>query len=286
MIDPVFGRSAQRFATTWQSIMKLTGTQQERLRDAILSGFPQMSNLEQLTTFNLDVTLSAIVNAGSDLGHVVFQLIRWAEAYGRTEDLIRAARKERPRNADIQAIARDLLVTRVAISGSIQAGCGDWSVFCKELGRALARDGYSLFSGLSNGVGKPFYDGAIEHLKRAKDPDILSKCTAVHIGGEREQRGETRESLFKGIDACVFVSGKDGTRTEYKILKQQGVFLIPVGASGGTARDVWEDQRAGLLQEKDASRASLILRLGQSELQPADYVRAVQEILASAVSGG
>jgi hypothetical protein len=170
---------------------------------------------------------------------------------------------------------------RVAISGSAQPGCGDWSMFCLELGRALARDGYYILCTSAEGVGRPFYEGALEHLTSTEDPEIHGKCIGIRTWArDPEQVRKNRESLLKGIDACVFVSGGQGAREEYEILSRRQVFCIPIGASGGTARAVWQQWRDTLPQGPEASRGSPVLRLGQEGLEITDYVSAVREILA------
>ncbi|MUG92504.1 CHAT domain-containing protein [Scytonema sp. UIC 10036] len=88
--------------------MNLTGQQRKRLRDALISAFPDRSSLEQLLDFELNKKLNQITQ-DTNLQTVVFQLIQRAEAEGWVVDLIRAARKENPGNSELQAIARELL---------------------------------------------------------------------------------------------------------------------------------------------------------------------------------
>ncbi len=86
---------------------RLNGKQGKLLRDAILSAYSS-ADLEQLVQFDLNERLEGIVGPGS-LSEVVFKLIQWAEAHGQTTQLLRALRDNRPNNAEIQAVAKELL---------------------------------------------------------------------------------------------------------------------------------------------------------------------------------
>jgi hypothetical protein len=85
----------------------MTAEQMKKLQDALLAGFNQ-AELEQLVRFELGEKLSVRVGPGA-LSDVVFRLIEWAQRTGRGLDLIRAARKANPGNAEIQAVATELL---------------------------------------------------------------------------------------------------------------------------------------------------------------------------------
>ena len=78
--------------TLKRMIMSLTGSQFQQLQQALLSAFPTYPALKQMVQFDLDQNLDAIAGTGS-LTAVVFQLIEWAEAQGKTEELVKKAHK-------------------------------------------------------------------------------------------------------------------------------------------------------------------------------------------------
>lgn len=80
--------------------MSLTRSQLVSLYQALLSAFPRRSDLEQLLRFHLNVRLYEIAGSGS-LSDTIFQVIEWAEANGMVEELIAAARAERPARQDL-----------------------------------------------------------------------------------------------------------------------------------------------------------------------------------------
>src|SRR5262249_25464906 len=92
--------------------MPLTPQQVVELRDVILLGFKR-SELDQLVDETLRTRLDIIVERG-DFEYEVYQLIKWAEARGKTRALIDAVANSRPHNNTIQAVAKILLVAAAA----------------------------------------------------------------------------------------------------------------------------------------------------------------------------
>jgi hypothetical protein len=90
----------------------MTHEQMQRLHEAILSAFNE-AELRELVRFDLEQDLDGIVASGA-FHKVVFDLLTWAERQGRTPALVAAIRKARPANAQVQAIAKELLVEQTA----------------------------------------------------------------------------------------------------------------------------------------------------------------------------
>jgi hypothetical protein len=86
--------------------MALTGKQYKQLQDALLGAFPTQPILAQMVQFGLTINLDTI-SIGTDLSQIVFQLIRWAEAQGRTYDLIAAARDANPTNPNLRKVSEE-----------------------------------------------------------------------------------------------------------------------------------------------------------------------------------
>jgi len=85
-----------------------TPQQLKQLRDALLSAFPERSSLDQLLYFEFKKNLNQITK-DSNLNVIVFELIKTAESEGWLVDFIDAARKENPRNSQLEVIASTLL---------------------------------------------------------------------------------------------------------------------------------------------------------------------------------
>ncbi|WP_414587356.1 effector-associated domain EAD1-containing protein [Scytonema sp. PCC 10023] len=73
------------------------GERLQQFQKALLNAFPTPGKLKQMVRFRLDENLDAIA-AGANLSEVVSNLIEWAEAEGKLEELLIAARKENPGN--------------------------------------------------------------------------------------------------------------------------------------------------------------------------------------------
>ena len=84
-----------------------TPQQCRKLRDALISAFPERSSLEQLLFFELGKKLNEITK-DSNLQDVAFQLIQTAKSQGWLIELVSAARKENPGNSELEAITSEL----------------------------------------------------------------------------------------------------------------------------------------------------------------------------------
>ena len=70
--------------------MRLTGPERKQLRQAIISAYPNLSDLEMMVSEELEQNLSTIT-LGRNYNKIVFDLIEWAQAKNKLEDIICAA---------------------------------------------------------------------------------------------------------------------------------------------------------------------------------------------------
>jgi|GEM_PF-1416530 len=87
--------------------MKLTGDQRKQLEEALLSAFPSKSDLERMVLDELGENLD-VISSGESLKAVTFDLIKWANANGKLDDLVRGAKRANPGNPDLQTFIRDV----------------------------------------------------------------------------------------------------------------------------------------------------------------------------------
>lgn len=83
--------------------MQLTGKQVRQLQEALLTAFPQRSDLTRVVRFGLDQYLDNITTAGT-YSQVVFELIEWAEAHNQITALLEAACAENPASRTLQTV--------------------------------------------------------------------------------------------------------------------------------------------------------------------------------------
>jgi hypothetical protein len=86
--------------------LQLDRTQRQKFRDALLDAFRSRSDLRQMVSYGLDERLDEIAGTGN-LKDTVFELIDWAEAEGKTDELLIAARHENPGNPKLLAFAAE-----------------------------------------------------------------------------------------------------------------------------------------------------------------------------------
>jgi hypothetical protein len=149
----------------------------------------------------------------------------------------------------------------VFISGSAAdfepLGRESFCELCRALGAELIRKGFNVISGFGLGVGDMVIVGALQSLAR-NDDDRLQLWPfpqQVPVGEDRAALWRRyREQMISNAGACIVLSGNkrvsdavvpaDGVRQEAAIARAQGKVVIPVGATGHVARELWEACRA------------------------------------------
>lgn len=86
---------------------RLTGLQLQQLQDAFLDAFPTQGALARMVRFGLNENLDVIAGTGT-LADVVYGLLTWAEARGRTADLLAVAARENPQNPRLARVVFEL----------------------------------------------------------------------------------------------------------------------------------------------------------------------------------
>src|SRR5689334_1345398 len=87
--------------------MDLSGAQRAQLQQTLVNTFPKENDLAQMVSFGLNERLQAIAS-GTTLSEIVFNLIEWADAHGKLEQLIAAATQANPGNKKLRALAAQL----------------------------------------------------------------------------------------------------------------------------------------------------------------------------------
>ncbi len=88
--------------------MRLSGQETKQLLQALQSAFSIEVELKQMVRTVLDENLDSIAG-GSSLSATVFNLIEWARAHGRLEELVKGAYFENPKNPELQQFAQQFL---------------------------------------------------------------------------------------------------------------------------------------------------------------------------------
>src|SRR5579871_40125 len=86
------------------SDMNLSGDQFKQLQQALMSAFPSVAKLAMMVRTGVGENLRSVAG-GDDLAEVTFNLITWAEADGRLEELVQKAYDANPGNLELQSFA-------------------------------------------------------------------------------------------------------------------------------------------------------------------------------------
>src|SRR3712207_5377522 len=95
-----------------ETTMSLTLEERMALRDALFSAFPSPGALREAAYLAVGPDALPQLSLRQTLADSVFDLIRWAEASGRTADLIHSARRVNPGNQVLRAFEEQYLARR------------------------------------------------------------------------------------------------------------------------------------------------------------------------------
>ena len=149
----------------------------------------------------------------------------------------------------------------VFISGSAAnfepLGKEQFSEFCRVLGAELIKTGFNIISGFGLGVGDMVIVGAMQSLGRNDDGRLQLWPFPQQLPAGQDRAAfwrRYREQMISNAGVCVVLAGNklvsgavvhaDGVRQEAEIARAQGRVVIPVGATGHVARELWEECRA------------------------------------------
>lgn len=201
-------------------------------------------------------------------------------------------------------IERQYRQRTIFISGSAEE-YGAWTkadteAFLRDLSTALVQQGYRIATGVGLGVGDAVITGALEEVYRARTGHIEDSLImrpfprANPDAAVRKQLWESyRQELISSAGVCLVVLGNkkvgddivlaDGVRREFEIAVEHGLTVVPVGATGYMARELWDQVVGNIgsffpgmngdLQEK-------LRQLGIEAEKPAELISRILDFIA------
>lgn len=150
----------------------------------------------------------------------------------------------------------------VFISGSISSYYGNWTEsivnnLCYSLSKRLVSEDYKVSSGFGLGIGSSIINGALNEIYRSKfkhlnEHLILNPFPQVSDGeiSLKDMWSKYRQSIISESGICIFLFGNklvdnkvviaDGMKEEFQIAKKLKKIIIPLGGTGGAAKEIFD----------------------------------------------
>lgn len=206
--------------------------------------------------------------------------------------------------AILSRIERHYRQKTIFISGSAEE-YGDWTEtatqeFLRDLSRALVQQGYRVATGVGLGVGDAIITGAIEEVYRARtghieDSLVMRPFPRANPDADTRQRlwEDYRQELISTAGICLVVLGNKrvdgqivpagGVRREFEIACQHGLNVVPIGATGYMANEIWAEMSSALNTYYPNAKTDLIdkfSKLGEAVEKPAELISRTLEFIA------
>lgn len=137
----------------------------------------------------------------------------------------------------------------------------DVNTFIRNLSASLVHEGFRIVNGYGLGFGNEVVAGAMSQLENEKrhiEGNLIIRPFPQGIADHAEMWKQHRIDMISHTGISIFLFGNkdkgDGTRinspgvqAEYELSKAHGNFLIPVGASGDMAEELWNRQHVEVL---------------------------------------
>ncbi len=198
----------------------------------------------------------------------------------------------------LKKIEEEINKNNIFISGSAESYLPfnerEAKVFINNLSKKLIEDGKNIITGFGLGVGGFVINGALEHIymnnKRIENDRLIMRPfpqETVH-GDLKEMWQKYREDMISraGIIIIVFGNKKDdknniilanGVYSEYEIAKKLNKIIIPVGATGFMAKQIWDEMK-NLYDDSSDEIRKLFLKL-DSEEKPENIVNVISDFI-------
>lgn len=162
-------------------------------------------------------------------------------------------------------IKKEYLKNTIFISGSISDYDTKWSEekvsqYCYDLSSSLIRKNYKIISGFGLGVGSSIINGALDEIYNTKYRHVSEYLKLFPFPQEstgektsKERWTKNRNQMISEAGVCIFIFGNKkedkktvsslGMMEEFAIAKEKGKIIIPIGSTGFTAKDIFDNMK-------------------------------------------
>jgi hypothetical protein len=177
---------------------------------------------------------------------------------------------------------------------------GDAEVFLYDLSKQIAGRRNRIITGFGLGVGSAVINGVLAHLndtgKTISDEDIVMRpFPQVATGGANlpVQWTAYRKAMIEFAGIAVFVFGNkhdnlgnivssNGMREEFDLCVQSGVGVLPIGATGFMAKELWNEVQNDINKfhpTADAIFKQNFEKLGDTAISPVDLLDSLLKLI-------
>lgn len=170
------------------------------------------------------------------------------------------------------------------------------SPFTTALSKKLIEENFRIITGYGKNIGSDIVAGAFLGCCEAgiKPKDFRENVVLCPFPYKKLNPSDRtkiytslRENMVSQTNVSVFICGEKcaknsktfinspGVLEEYRISKQQGNLIIPLAATGGAAKEIWEIERN---ESSPSSRLEGFKKLC-SELNPEEFVNVVMSLI-------
>ena len=163
-----------------------------------------------------------------------------------------------------------------------------------QIGERVISSGYNITSGMGRNIGFSVIGGAISELyKSNKQYEFYQRLNLYPFprtikDDTEEFYSKYRSDLIRRCGFCIFLAGnrsdgsESGVMKEYRIAKEQGKILIPIGATGWAAKEIWEIEKTmGHFSAFGETIASRFDELNDSNKTNSELVEAIFAIVTN-----
>jgi len=164
--------------------------------------------------------------------------------------------------------------------------------FIRNLSREIILKDYKIVSGFGLGVGSHVITGVLHHIYENKSQKLHDQLL-LRPFPQGEKGAATwktyREDMISYAGVAIFLFGNkiengkvissNGMRSEFEIAKAQGLKLIPIGATGYMAQELWTEMNGNLETYYPGASAALKAAFAELNDPKADNIAAVVKLL-------
>lgn len=185
----------------------------------------------------------------------------------------------------------------VYISGSAHE-FGSWEpevaeTFISGLSKELVKKNFKIVSGFGLGVGSAVIHGVLEEVyinKGEKLRDQLLLRPFPQGENSKQQWSEYRRDMISYAGVSIFIFGNkllknktelaDGVREEFNISLEQGLIVLPIGATGFVAKELWDETMKNATNFFDSEDLiDLFEQLGDENKTPKELIKTTIHLL-------